>query len=81
MVVKTQIKSLPNNKMLVFAKLKVFVDDKFNVAKTVIFVVCNRVENIAGKGENAGKHFPLCFQKFSVSKWLKFWIVWKRVNQ
>ena len=38
------------------------------------------VENIAGKGENAGyQHFllfPLCFQKASYSGLLKVGIVW-----
>ena len=44
-----------------------------------------KVENIVGKGENAGyQHFllfPQCFQKVSFSsKVLKVWIVWERVN-
>ena len=38
------------------------------------------VENIAGKGENAGYHhfllFPQCFQKTSLSWSLKLEIVW-----
>ena len=45
----------------------------------MIFVFA-RVENIVGKGENAGyQHFFLflqCFQKDSSSVSLKFWIVW-----
>ena len=36
--------------MLDSFKLKAFADDKFNVAKKVIFV-CNMVEKIVGKGE------------------------------
>ena len=41
---------------------------------------CLRVENIVGKGENAGYHyfllFPLCFQKAPFYKSLKVGIVW-----
>ena len=33
-------------------KLKAFADDKINVAEVMISV-CDRVENIVGKGENA----------------------------
>ena len=47
-------------------KLKAFADNKMNVAKMMIFS-SERVENIVGKGENAGyQHFllfPQCFQK------------------
>ena len=43
-----------------------------------------RVENIVGKGENAGyQHFllfPQCFQKASFSGTLKVGIVWQRVK-
>ena len=42
------------------------------------------VENIVGKGENAGyQHFllfPQCFQKPSVSGLFKVGVVWYRVN-
>ena len=42
--------------------------------------ICHRIENIVGKGENAGyQHFllfPQCFQKLSVSKSLKPELVW-----
>ena len=46
--------------------------------------LCDRVENIVGKGENADYlHFllfPQCFQK-AASKWsLKVGIVWFRVK-
>ena len=55
--------SLPNNKMLDLPKLKVFADDKLNVAKND--GLCDRLENIARKVENAGyQHFllfPQCF--------------------
>ena len=59
--------------------MKVFADDKLNVAKMMIYV-SYWVENIVDKGENAGyQHFllfPLCFQKASPIGLLKFWIVW-----
>ena len=64
------INSLPNVKILALTKLKVLADDKFNVAKMMISVC--RVENIVGKGENAGSQhfllFPHCFQKLFVLK-------------
>ena len=60
------IKPFPNNKILDRSKLKALADDKIKVLKMIIFVL-DRVENIVGKGENAGyKHFllfPQCFQK------------------
>ena len=56
------------------AKLKSLADDKLNVAE-VMFSVNNWVENIVGKGENAGyQHFllfPQCFQKASSNGLLK----------
>ena len=49
-------------------KLKAFAEDKMNVSQMMI-PVFDKVENIVGKGENAGyQHFPLfpqCFQKAS----------------
>ena len=58
--------SLPNNKFLDWTKLKAFADDKINVTEKLKSVL-ERVENIVGKGENAGyQHFllfPQCFQK------------------
>ena len=85
------LKSLPNDKILDMTKLtvidsnldmtklKVFADDKINVAKMMISVFA-RVENIVGKGENAGyQHFllfPQCFQKASFLGSLKVGIVW-----
>ena len=48
------LNSLPNDKMLAFTELKAFADDK------LVIYVCDRVENIVGKGENAGyQHFLL----------------------
>ena len=51
--------SLPNDKIMTFTKLKAIADDIFNVAKMMISVF-DAVENIMGKGENAGyQHFLL----------------------
>ena len=71
--------SLPNDKILDQSELKAFADDKINVNKNLKFVF-GQVENIVGKGENAGyQHFllfPQCFQKASFSGSLKVGIVW-----
>ena len=73
------INYLPNDIILVRSELKAFADDKMNVAKMMISVF-NRVENIVGKGENAGsQHFllnPQCFLKPSSTRSLKAVIVW-----
>ena len=65
---------LPNDNFLDWAKFKAFADDNSNVAKITIFV-CDRLEKIVEKGENAGyQHFlffPQSFQKTSFSGWLK----------
>ena len=57
--------------------MKALAYDK-NAAKMTISV-CDRVENIVGKEENAGYHhfllFPQCFQKLSVSSLFKLGIV------
>ena len=53
-------------KILDWSKLKAFADDKIKVLEMMMFLF-NRVENIVGKGENAGyQHFflfPQCFQR------------------
>ena len=57
---------LPDNKILGLPKLKAFADDKLNGTQD-IKAVYHRIENIAGKEENAGcqhfRLFPQCFQK------------------
>ena len=62
--------ALPNDKILDLSKFKAFADHKLNVTQKMKFV-SSRVENIVGKGENAGYlHFllfPQCFQKASIS--------------
>ena len=61
-----------------FLKLKTVADDKINGIQTLKFAL-ERVENIVGKGENAGyQHFllfPPCFQKVSCLGLLKVGIV------
>ena len=52
---KTFVNSLPNNKILAQSKLKALADGKINVIQKLKFV-SGRVENILGKGENAGYH-------------------------
>ena len=56
-----------------------FADNILNVVQ-IMTCVSDRVENIVGKGENAGYHhfllFPQCFQKASLSGLLKVGIVW-----
>ena len=69
------------NKILEYwqSKLKAFADEKTNVTQKVKFVL-ERVENILGKGKNAGyQHFllfPKCFQKPLFSGSLGARIVW-----
>ena len=70
---------LPNDKLLDWFKLKAFADDNLKVIKLMIYVL-DRVENIVGKGENAGyQHFllfPRCFQKPSCPRSIMVGIVW-----
>ena len=57
--------SLPNDKIFDDSKSKSFADDKINVTQNLKFVM-GRVENIVGKGENAGyKHFLFFLTMFS----------------
>ena len=71
--------SLPDFKMLDWSKLNAFVDEKIKIAKMMIFVI-DRVENIVGKGENAGYQYfllcPQCFLKPTIPGSLKSDIVW-----
>ena len=48
--------TLPNDKFLFWSKLKASTDDISNVAQMTKFVL-DRLENIVGKGENAGHLF------------------------
>ena len=47
------ILTLPNGKILDWSQFKAFADNKIIVAQMMISVY-NRVENVVGKGENAG---------------------------
>ena len=47
------INSLPNDKILDRSKLKAFADNKINMNEKLKFVL-ETVENVVGKGENAG---------------------------
>ena len=73
------LNSLPHDKSLHWSKLKAFADDKIKVTEK-LKILLERVENIVGKGENAGyQHFllfPQCFQKDSYTGSLKVGIVW-----
>ena len=64
---------LPNDKTLDLTKLKAFTDDNYFNGAEIMISVFDRVENIVGKGENAGyQHFllfPQCFLQFS-STWV-----------
>ena len=59
--VRERVNSLPNDKILDWSKWKAFADNKINVTEKFTFIL-RRVENIAGKGVNAGYlhflHFP-----------------------
>ena len=69
------INPLPNDKHQEKSQFKVFANDKINVSYEQKWI-----ENIVGKGKNAGYvHFllfPQCFQKASFSGPLNVGIVW-----
>ena len=59
------ISSLPNGKILDLSKFKALADNKINVNEQLKFAL-GKVENTAGKGENAGyRHFLLLSRMFS----------------
>ena len=62
--------SLPNNNFYDWSKLKAFADEEIYANQKQKFFL-GWVENLVGKGENAGyQHFllfPQCFQKASFS--------------
>ena len=66
--------AVPNDKFLDLSELKELADDKMHVTEKFKFIL-RRIENIVGKGENAGyQHFLLflqCFQKASFQGSLK----------
>ena len=79
MLLSSKFNSSLNDKISDWSKLRAFADDKINVIEKLKFLL-GRVENIAGKGENAGyqhfRLFPQCFQRVSFSRLLKVGIVW-----
>ena len=76
------VNSLPNDKFLDWSNLKAFADET-TVNEQLKFGL-GKVENIEGKGENAGyQHFllfPLCFQKASFLGCLKSVLCGKELN-
>ena len=57
------------------SKLKALADDNLNVTNIKIFLFFQMVENLVGKGENAGKQhfllFPPRFSKSLISMFVK----------
>ena len=80
---RTWLNPVPNDKIFDWSKLKAFADDNINVNEKFQFIL-GKIENIVGKGENAGyQHFllfPQCFLKAVFSGSLKVGIVWSRDN-
>ena len=74
-----QINPFPNDNLFYWSKSKAFANYKINVTEKRKFSL-EWVENIVGKGDNAGyQHFlffPLFFQNASFSGLLKVGIVW-----
>ena len=64
------LNSLPNNKILDWSKLEAFADTDLLVAQMMIYVF-DRVENIVGKGENAGYQHFLLFLQCSLKLFLR----------
>ena len=59
------IKPLPKDNFFEWIKLKALAEDNLDITEIVIYVF-NRVENILGKGENAGyQHFLFFLTMFS----------------
>ena len=54
------LKSVPKNLRLDFTVIKAFTDD--NIMSLKLLFVYDRIENMVGKGENAGYHHFLLFQ-------------------
>ena len=72
-VFKRLVQLTCKNKRLFGKGLKAFADDKIiNVVQQFKFDL-GRVENIMGKGENAGNQ---CLQKLTFSRLLKVGIMW-----
>ena len=59
---KRYLNSSPNNKILGRSKFEALADDKMNVNEKLNYGL-GRVENIVGKGVNAGYQHFLCFSE------------------
>ena len=57
------VKSLPHNIILDWSKLKAFADNNLKVAAMMIYAF-DMVENIMGKGGNAGYQHSLIFPQY-----------------
>ena len=62
--------SLPNDKISDQSKLKAFADDKIDVVEMMISLL-DRVENTAGKRENAGYQHFLLFPQWKTAFFLR----------
>ena len=73
----SNLNSLPNDKIFDQSKFKAHAEDQWDSKSELCFRNFRKVENILGKGENAGYQyflfFPQCFQKASCS-----WVVKSR---
>ena len=83
--IKEWFNSLPNKKKYkTGSKLKAFAEDSLNLVQMMISVFFfDRIENILGKGENAGdQHFLLFPESFQKAAFFGPWkpgIVWGKV--
>ena len=79
-IFRGRVNSLPNDKFLYWSKLKALAEDKINATKRQMLFL-RWVENIVGKGENAGcqdfRLFSQFFQKLSFSGLLIVGIMWQ----
>ena len=75
-IIDETFNSLSNDKILDLSKLKAFADENLDVNEKLKFAL-ERVENIVGKGENAGyQHFLLFPTMFSKGFFLKSTDCW-----
>ena len=70
---KVRLTSVPNNEILDLSKSKAFANDKISITQKLIFVSV-WIENIVGKGENAGKQHFLLFSQYFNKKTMMAWI-------
>ena len=77
-MIHLSLDSLPKDKILDWSKQIEFADEKVIEAQQLNFCI-GSIENIVGKGKNAGlqhfPHFPECFQRASFSMSLEDGVV------